>query len=320
MNFKKTMMGVVASTFCILSMAQAVQAAPDFPSRPINIIVPWGTGGGSDQLTRNWVEAAKEVAPDISFNITNMPGANGLVGLNHVMSQPADGYVIYQIVTLNYLLDSLSGASEFELSDIDAVAAASGAKDMLYINSADDRFDDWDGVVAFAKENPGKLRMAVSSLSGLTKASAGEMLKTLDLDITLVPYPKPAERFGALLGRHADLLFQRVSDVATFLEAEKFKPVIAFSEERMADFPDVPTTVEKGAPESTLTIIRGLAMKSGIPEDRLEIIRDVFARASETERFQKYLKLQSSETVYVGEDFKELLEGQLRQLGSGAEG
>lgn len=314
MKITKLMKWSLTAAVAAFALPAAVNAA-DYPNRPINVVVPWGTGGGSDQLARNWVEAAKEVAPDMIFNVTNMPGANGLTGLFNVMAQPADGYTIYQIVTANYILDNAEGRNKYGLNDIEPIAGAGGAKDMFYISADDDRFKSWDDIAAFAKKNPGKLKMSVSSLNGFTKASAGGALSQMGLDITLVPYPKPAERFGALLGHHADILFQRSSDVSNFIEAGKFKPVLVFNETRLPDFPDIPTTVEKGAPNSTLTILRGLAVKAGTPAPILAKLQDVFGRAAKTEKFMDYLEKQASKDVLVGPEFGKVIATQWKQMG-----
>src|SRR4051812_42904235 len=101
----------------LLSACSSQESSGDkanYPNKTINWIIPYGTGGGSDQFSRNLIQAAKEVDPSYNIVPINMPGAMTGTGLNHFMKQEADGYTIFG-GTQDVILTMVQGNNDYKL-------------------------------------------------------------------------------------------------------------------------------------------------------------------------------------------------------------
>lgn len=275
----------------------------NYPKRPITIIVPWGTGGGSDQMTRALAKAAESVS-DVKFVIQNMPGAGGLTGLNYVMQQPADGYTLYEVLT-DQLVQMATNETDYKLgNDITPVMRSQAVINFLYVNGKEDRFSNFDEFIAFAKENDGQVKVGTTGLNSFDAVMLKAIEDKYGFKFKNVPFNKPSERYAALQGGFIDVLFEQIGDVIQFVESGEYKPLIVYNDERLSDFSDVPTTVELGIEETT-PYNRGIWAKSGTPQEVLDYLDEVFKQATETDEWKTFNNKQVAlDTSYLnGKDF-----------------
>ncbi|MDH3919935.1 MAG: hypothetical protein OEU25_17375, partial [Rhodospirillales bacterium] len=121
-----------------------------FPERPLNMIVPYGPGGGSGQVSRAMVQAFTELT-GVGVNPDYKPGGSGIVGLGNYMAAPADGYTVLEHIddaTSAYVSGS-SGVNP--ASDLVPLVISQITFSQIYIRSSEDRFSDWATFVAWAK-------------------------------------------------------------------------------------------------------------------------------------------------------------------------
>lgn len=258
----------------------------DYPKRPITIIVPWGTGGGSDQMTRALAAATEKVNPGIKFVIQNMPGASGLTGLNYVMQQPEDGYILYEVLT-DQLVQMATGETNYKLEDIVPVVQSQAILNFLYIKGNETRFTNFDGLVNYAKEHDGEVKVGTTGLNSFDSVMLAAIEKKFGFKFKNVPFNKPAERYAALQGGFIDVLFEQIGDVKQFVDSGEFKPVIVYHNEKVKDFPDVSTTVEKGIEETTF-YSRGIWAKKGTPQEIIDYLSEAFKKGMETDEWKKF--------------------------------
>ena len=232
----------VLACLAVLFTATAAMAQEKYPQRPIEFIVPWGPGGGADQLAR---KLGKLLEADLktSFPVINVAGATGNTGMTKLMSAPADGYSM-AILIGDTAATLVSGGARWKLADIVPLAIAIRQPSGLFVKQ-DSRFKTWNDVVAEAKAKPGTLKVAI-----LGFGSADEMtvnfLAGKGIKMIAVPYASPGERYTSILGGHADLLFEQAGDDHNFLDSKQMRPLIFFGEERPEEFPDVPSSREAG--------------------------------------------------------------------------
>jgi tripartite-type tricarboxylate transporter receptor subunit TctC len=281
--------------------------ASDFPNRPITIVHPYGTGGSADLLARTISENVQSLYPEFKFAVTSMPGGGTNIALNHLMTQPADGYTIMMNVE-HSVLGTIMGTTDYSPEEYETILGLYQAPTMLYIRSNEDRFKSWEDIVSYTKANPDKkLVGAAGGVDGIYGIQIAELIGHYGLtsdNLMLSPYPESAERFAAFSGGHVDLLMQKADTVSKYVEAGEYVPVISFAPDRIDAYPDVPTAVELGAPESTSYLLPfGYIMKKGVPEDIASTIKKVFKEATETEEFQKFLKEQNTYEVKYGDDY-----------------
>ena len=275
----------VLACLAVLFTATAAMAQEKYPQRPIEFIVPWGPGGGADQLAR---KLGKLLEADLktSFPVINVAGATGNTGMTKLMSAPADGYSM-AILIGDTAATLVSGGARWKLADIVPLAIAIRQPSGLFVKQ-DSRFKTWNDVVAEAKAKPGTLKVAI-----LGFGSADEMtvnfLAGKGIKMIAVPYASPGERYTSILGGHADLLFEQAGDVHNFLDSKQMRPLIFFGEERPEEFPDVPSSREAGL-EIYLPQFRSLVVKAGTDPQRVKLLADAVARAVATPEYAAFLK------------------------------
>jgi tripartite-type tricarboxylate transporter receptor subunit TctC len=103
-----------------------------------------------------------------------------------------------------------------------------------------------------------------------------------------VPFAKPAERYTAILGGHADILYEQLGDVKSFLQSGKMRPVIIFANERFPAFNDVPSSKELGY-DIVINQFRAVMLKAGTDPKRVTVISDALAKAAATKEYKDYL-------------------------------
>src|SRR6056297_1919815 len=216
----------------------------NYPKKPITWIVPFGTGGGSDQFAR-MMEKQIESISDVEIVVVNKPGSKTAVGFNQLMQKPADGYTLYGATT-DSVINMVTKTTKSTLDDIVPVAKIQHNVDMWFIKNNDNRFNNYESLINYAKAQPGEVSIATTGLNGADAISIKKIEKKEDIDLKIVPFSEPGERYSALAGGHVDILHEQPGDVLSFIKSETYKPVIAMTETRVKGFDNVPTTLEKG--------------------------------------------------------------------------
>lgn len=244
-----------------------------------------------------------------------MPGAMTGTGLNHFLKQKADGYTIFGN-TQDVLLTMVQGNSNHTLEEIEPIMRNQHNIDMWFIKSQEDRFQNFDELIEYAKQHPGKLKVATTGLNGTDAIAIKRLEEHFDVKFKNVPYDEPSERYAALLGGNVDIIHEQPGDVKSFLDNEDYKPVIAMSAEKVQGFEDVPVTSQYDLDLST-GFWRGVSVKSGTPPEVVEKLQELFTKAMETESYQKYEKeqyLNIREGILTGEALKTFLEDEYSYL------
>ena len=274
----KVLQNVAGATavIAVLLMAGPAAAMPDKPAgfgnRPLTMIVPFGAGGGSDQLARAMAKAMEEEA-GLSFQVVNKPGGGGTAAIPDFMLAPADGYTVLEHIDNAISAYAAGDIRENPAEDWIPLCMTQITFSQIYIRPDDDRFSDWQSFVDYAKANPGDVTMAnLGKVGSMELVVMQQLSDALDLDVKQIAFDKPAERYGALIGGHVDVLFEQPGDVRNFLDAGQMKPILTFLGSRPAAFPDAPTHLEAGADFDALKRFRGFYVKKGTPQDRLDYL------------------------------------------------
>ncbi len=138
----------------------------------------------------------------------------------------------------------------------------------------------------YAKKNPGKLKVAATGF-GTGDDVTIRFLESKGYKMTVVPIPKPGERYASTLGGHSEVLFEQAGDIKQYLDAKQLRPLIIFAHQRNPSFPDVPCSVELKL-DVTLPQFRSIAARAGTPPERIKILADAFKKAIETPEYKKF--------------------------------
>ena len=282
-----------------------------YPSRPIDIIVPWGPGGGADQLARL---TAKIIEPMMkaSFPVVNVPGATGATGMAKLLADPPEGYAMaVYIADTNALLAGQS--PRWTLSDITPIAVMMQCPSFLFV-AENGRFKDWAQLEKEARAKPKTLKVATLGFGSVDDMTLN-YLEAKGIQVVQVPYAKPSERYVSVIGGHVDALYEQAGDVRQFIVNKQVKPVIIFAKQRLPAFKDVPCSTELGF-NVTLPQFRSYVVKAGTPPDRVKMLSDAMAKVCATDEYRKFLEEQfaASDSFVPADKAQAFMQAQLADM------
>jgi len=263
-----------------------INAQEPYPASPVELIVPWGPGGGADIMGRM---AAKWLENDLKvpFTVLNVPGATGSIGLNKMVLNGSKGYSIGVMTGDTLALDAYP-KSLFLYKDVTPLAVMIRQPSGLFANY-DGPYKTWDEVVAAAKKNPGSINVAITGPNSPDEATV-DYLSSQGVKLVSVPYPKPGERYVAVLGNQVELLYEQAGDIRTHIDANKLRPLIFFAKKRLpAPFASVPVSGEYGY-DILLPQTRSIIAKKGVDPKKLLILSKSLNKLAATPEFIAYLK------------------------------
>jgi tripartite-type tricarboxylate transporter receptor subunit TctC len=238
--------------------------AQDYPKTPVQIVIPFGSGGLTDIF---WRSVSDFIGNNMKGTIVlvNKPGAGGVVGTSFVVNSKPDGYTL---VSANS--DPLSISPVF-LPDV----PYNPEKDFTYIAKlaamaftisvrADSPFKTIEEAVAFAKANPKKLKSAVMGIGSTPHIILEVFNRDAKVEITPIPFDSGGESVTNLLGGHTDLCVTSLPSLKSHVLSGKARILAVCSPRRLPDFPDVPTMTEKGYKKSSIATGVGLAGPKGV--------------------------------------------------------
>ena len=294
---KKTLKVLFFSTL-VLVLSMPVWAKEKYPDRPIDFICTWGVGGGADQMARTIGKLAEKFL-GVAVPVSNIPGSSGNTGMANVLAAKADGYTI-----ATYIADTLgtipAGTARHKATDFEWIVRTQVAQSYLFVKT-DSPFKTVQELLKYAKENPGKLKVAATGFGTVDDITV-RYLTSKGHKLTTIPIPQPGERYASTLGGHSEVLYEQAGDIKQYLEAKQLRPLIVFSQKRFPAFPDIPCSLELGY-DITLPQFRSIVAKKGVPADRIKVLAQAFQKAMDTPEWKKFSQEQYLDPEsYMGPD------------------
>jgi tripartite-type tricarboxylate transporter receptor subunit TctC len=282
-----------------LAVAMTVQPvlAQDYPTRPVEFIVPWAPGGGSDILMRI---VANNIGQYLGAEmpVINIGGVGGTVGLAEAASRAADGYTISQIHE-GLLTATAVGMTDLAWDDFEPIALMTASPQYL-VAATDQPFDTFEGMVEYAQANPNALTIGVT-LGGVPHLHAAMIAEAFDIEWRYVGYEGTGERIRAVVGGNLDVAIGDISSSLQFAENGDLIFLASGTEERVAQTPDVPTFAELGA-DLDLLITRGIVMPKGAPEEAQATLEAALEQLSQNETFIQQINNSGADVLFRGRE------------------
>jgi tripartite-type tricarboxylate transporter receptor subunit TctC len=273
----------LAAAAAMLSTATFGQEA--FPSKRLQLVVPFATGNGIDQLGREYAEVLRtQVGQPIV--VENREGAGGIIGGSFVSRAPADVYTLmiaahppFAIATL------LQKDPAFDPSNSFIPVAKVGSVPLVAVCTSSMPFKTWQEMAAYFKANPDKANYAASGVG-----SPGQLFTQLiklhtGLPLQEISYKSTAQAMTDTLGGQVQLSLVSVPAAAQHIKAGTLRPLAVGSTKRLASMPDVPTIAEViGQPNFEASVWYGFLVPLGTPQDRVNKLYAEIAKASADKR------------------------------------
>ncbi len=253
----------LAFLFLTLLAVPAV-LAQSWPNRPIQVIVPWPSGGGTDNVSRLVIQKMALPQPIV---IENKSGAGGNIGIEFASRAPADGYTFVVSTAGAAINQTLTKNLSFNvLKDFDPIVVLAVNQGVLVVNPAIP-VTSVKEFIAYARANPGKLTYG-SSGTGSAMHLWGELFKMkAGVDLLHVPYKGASPALTDLIGGQIDAVFSDIGPALPYIRDGKLRALGVGASARFQGLPDVPTISEAGVPGYLARSMTGLLAPAGTPKD-----------------------------------------------------
>ncbi|WP_298853986.1 tripartite tricarboxylate transporter substrate binding protein [uncultured Ruegeria sp.] len=247
--------------------------AEEYPERPIMMMVSYGAGGATDFQARIvTMTSGNEDALGMPIAIINKPGAGGRVGWNWFATQAdPDGYTLAAYNVPHFIAQSIKGGVEYSTDSFEPIANW-GADPAVFVVGADSEFNSMEDIVAYAKENPGKLTVSGAGLFVGHHIAALQIDKAAGTKMAYIPTKGGgAAAMKAVIAGEVLGGINNLSDAFRAQEAGNVKILGVADLERSTFLPDVPTMKEQGLDVDNSSVnFRGVMVPKGTPPEVIE--------------------------------------------------
>jgi len=295
---------LLCSCFALMMGANFDARAAQYPTKPVQLLVPWGAGGDSDAAMRIFAHFLTQELGQ-SVVVVNIPGAGGNLGNRQGKDAAPDGYTITMLHE-SVVTSPLVGMVDFTWRDFAPVANVCYAP--MYLASRPDApWNDVQGMLAWAKANPDKLTFG-ATLGSVSHFFPLDVAYRGNITIKVIGYDGTAKRMQGLLGGFIDLGEANPGTASDLVSSGKLKMLGSASEERNELTLDVPTLKEQGLPVF-IGVTRGVVAPKGTPEPILARLEEACKKVCENPEYMKKIHDSGSVSYFRNRaDYAKLLD------------
>lgn len=259
------------------------QANGEFPSSPIEIVVPYAAGGSSDTTVRALADEMKNVL-GTDVRVINRPGATGATGTAEVAAADPDGYTLLMAGASSFASVPLLQDVNYSEEDFRAVQLL---PETVYLMVGHrDNFESIEDVEDIDRT----LTYAISGTGNLTHVAGASFVQDAELEGNAVPFDSASDIIQSVRGKQSDVGFPDINVGAPQVEqSDELVALATTGDERLEAFPDVPTFAEAGFENSGGHASRwALSVPADTPDDVVTTLREAVDSALESEAFVSY--------------------------------
>jgi tripartite-type tricarboxylate transporter receptor subunit TctC len=273
---------LITSLLVFIGLTPAL--ADNYPSKPITLIIPLGAGGSHDLNARVFTSVIPQYLGQ-AVVVKLMPGAGGQMGTAAAVKAKPDGYTL--LFTHNYI-DQLQPLLEKlpynTLKDLKAVCRINYGPASVVVR-ADKPWKTLQELLDYGKKNPGKLIFTTSGNWGATMTPGARILTQAGVEATYIPYKGGGPAMQALLAGDGDFMMSFPSQAMPLVEAGKIRALASAGVKPV--FKDVPLLKDLGYNVGTMDRI--VLAPAGVPEERMKVLRDAFAKLNSDKTYKKLM-------------------------------
>lgn len=288
MNTKGRILSAIFFIFILqFSISERIEAKV-YPEKPIQFLVGFVPGSVTDLSARAISKVASKYLEQ-PLVVVNMPGAASTVALNELAKSPSDGHTIGLMTTAYRSLIVHQQKVPYDTKILKPLLGYAEFRHVLFVKG-DSPYAKLEDLISFGQKNPGAIKYGHSGKGTSIHIQGVLFFKGANIKATDVPYKGSAEYVQAVLGGHITAGIIDISGIKQHISAGTLKPVVAFLDQRMKDFPQIPTSKEKGfADVSALNPLVSLCMHKDTPPDRAKKLHDALKKVVEDPEFTKIL-------------------------------
>jgi tripartite-type tricarboxylate transporter receptor subunit TctC len=289
-------------------------AQATWPSKPVNLVVPFPAGGGTDAFARP-LSAIFSKLTGKQLIIDNRGGAGGTVGAGIAAKAAPDGYNFFMGAVHHTIAPSMYPKLDYDLErDLAPIILVAAVPQVLVVNPKKVTANTLKEFLDFVKKNPGKLNYG-SAGGGTSHHLAGELFKLqTQTFITHIPYRGAGPALQDLIAGNVDMMFDGLGSSAAHIKGGRIKALMVSGAKRSPAFPDVPCSSELGLPDYTVSTWYGMWAPKATPADVQTRMVEEVRKAIQTDEAKAIWSAQGAEFPNLtGAQFDAFIKTELRK-------
>ena len=279
------------------------EGAEAYPTKAIELIVPWPAGGRTDINARLWAS----VAPDYLGQpvvVVNKAGGGSVIGGQYVANADPDGYTLLAVTPGTNAFPVIFGNAPYEETDFTAIGQI-GRSVPAIVSNPDKPWSTTEELVEYAKEHPGEVSYGCVSLKA-QQLGFLRWAREVGAEFRFVPVGNDAEAVEGALGGQIDVgVTSSIATITSHVSSGDLNALMVFSKERNDNLPDTPTATELGY-DVVFGPYTGIAGPPGLPQEITQKLREVHQKVVVDEKFQKIMNRAGEEINPAGgEEFRQ---------------
>ena len=283
------MKGITRALAAVAAFACATVALAAYPERPIQLIVPWAAGGGTDATARIiGTLLEKELGQPV--NVVNRTGGSGVVGHSAIATAAPDGYTI-GLITVEITMMHHVGLTQLKYTDYTPIGLVNADPAAINVRS-DSPYKSVKDLLAAIKANPGKMKASGTGQGGIWHLALVGWLQAMGLKpdhVAWVPSNGAAPAMQDLAAGGIDIVTCSVPEARAMIEAGKAKSLALMAKEKNPAFPTVPTLKDEMGVDYSTGAWRGFAGPKGMPADMAAKLTAALKKVFDSKEYNDFM-------------------------------
>jgi tripartite-type tricarboxylate transporter receptor subunit TctC len=284
-----------------VGFAQGEALAQAWPSKRVQVVVPFTAGSATDIMARTVAQRLSEQLGQ-PFVVENRPGAGGTIGVGAVARADADGHTILVHSSSYTITPTTYPTTPYDtLRDLVGITPLALLPQVLVI-SPEKGIKSVSDLVKAAKAKPGALNYASAGVGTATQLNAERFRLGAGIEVVHVPFKGTPEALTEIIAGRVDYYFCPVNAVLQLIAEKKLLALAMGSSKRSAALPDLPTTLEAGVPNSDYNFWVGMFLPSKTPREIVTRLHQETAKALDNKEVRASLAKLGAESMLLSLD------------------
>jgi len=272
-----------------LLIAAATTVHAQYPQRPVQLIVPWGAGGGTDATARI-IAALLEKELKQPFNVVNRTGGSGVVGHDAIANATPDGYTI-GLITVEITMMHHVGLTQLKHTDYTPIGLVNADPAAINVRS-DSPYKSVKDLLAAIKANPGKMKASGTGQGGIWHLAIAGLLKDQGIDpgaLPWVPSNGAAPGMQDMIAGGVDVVPCSIPEARPMIDAGKARALAIMDANPPALYPGVPTLQKELGTKWAIAAWRVIAAPKGIPADAQKTLVTSLKKVYDSKEYKDFM-------------------------------
>jgi putative tricarboxylic transport membrane protein len=307
----------------VLVVASPAAAQGFKPSRPVELVVHTGPGGGNDVLARAIAGIVeKEKLLPVRMQVVNKTGGGGLSAMAYLVEKKGEAHTIGLFANTWFTVPAMRAEAGVTMNDLTPIVRLVVEPAVVAVKN-DAPYKSLKDFIDAAKAAPGQLKQSGGSIGSRDWVMRQLLMKHTGANWAFISFPGGGERIAAVLGGHVNMMIIEPQEAGEHIRAGNMRVLAQVAAKRLPPFPDIPTIKEAGFDVPAYAVVRGVVGPPGVSPDVLAYWVEFFARMAQTPSWKKHLEdnlfedglMRGAELAKFMEQFPEQIRGILRDAG-----